>query len=63
MTCIQLSPYFGNKITHKIYCFRSVLVLLVRQAPPKGKEAYVEQQKWRTVQPLGPNSPRAPRLD
>jgi hypothetical protein len=37
MTCIKLSPYFGEKITHVIYCFRSVLVLLVRQTPPKGR--------------------------
>jgi hypothetical protein len=21
MTCIELSPYFGNKITHEIYYF------------------------------------------
>jgi hypothetical protein len=37
MTCIKLSPYFGNKITHVIYCFQSALVLLVRQAPPKAR--------------------------
>jgi hypothetical protein len=37
MTCIQLGPYFGNKLTHEIYCFRSVLVLLVRQTQPKGR--------------------------
>jgi hypothetical protein len=37
MTCIELSPYFGNKITHDIYYFRSTLVLLVRQAPPKDR--------------------------
>jgi hypothetical protein len=36
MTCIELSPYFGNTITHEINCFRSSLVLLVLQAPPKG---------------------------
>jgi hypothetical protein len=37
MTCIELIPYFENKITHEMYCFQSALVLLVRQAPPKGK--------------------------
>jgi hypothetical protein len=37
MTCIELSPYFENKITHEIYCFRSALVLLVRQALPKDR--------------------------
>jgi hypothetical protein len=37
MTCIELSPYFRNKIIHGIYCFRCALVLLVRQAPPKGR--------------------------
>jgi hypothetical protein len=26
-----------EKITHEIYCFRSALVLLVRQAPPEGR--------------------------
>jgi hypothetical protein len=36
MTCIELSPYFGNILTHEIYCFRSGLVLLFCQAPPKG---------------------------
>jgi hypothetical protein len=63
MTCIELSPYFGNKITHENYCFRSALVLLVRQAPPKGSGAYVEHQKWWTVRPVGPDNPRAQRLD
>jgi hypothetical protein len=37
ITCIDLSPYYENKITHKIYYFRSVLVPLVCQAPPKGR--------------------------
>jgi hypothetical protein len=37
VTCIEMSPYFENKITHEIYCFRTALVLLVRQAPPKGR--------------------------
>jgi hypothetical protein len=50
MTCIELNPYFGIKITHEIYCFRSVLVLFVCQAPPK-EGACVEHQKWRTVTP------------
>jgi hypothetical protein len=37
MTCIELSPYFRNKITYEIYCFQSALVLLVCQAPPNDK--------------------------
>jgi hypothetical protein len=51
MTCIELSPYFGNKTTYEIYCFWSALVLLVRQAPPKDRGACVEHQKWQTVRP------------
>jgi hypothetical protein len=35
--CIELSPYFRNKITHEIYCFWSALLLLVRQTPLKGR--------------------------
>jgi hypothetical protein len=38
MTCVQLSPYFVNKITHEIYYFQSTLMLLVRQAPPKDQK-------------------------
>jgi hypothetical protein len=30
MTCTEMSPYFGYKITHEIYYFWSVLVLLLR---------------------------------
>jgi hypothetical protein len=35
MTCIELSPYLGNKITHEIYCFWSAFALLVRQSSTK----------------------------
>ena len=37
MTCIELSPYFRDRITHDIYCFQSALVLLVCQASQKGR--------------------------
>jgi hypothetical protein len=57
MTCFELSTYFGNIISHGIYCFRSALVLLVRQAPPKDR-GHVLNQNWRTVQPEGPDGPR-----
>jgi hypothetical protein len=64
MTCIELSPYYGKKVAHEVNCFRSFsLVILVRQAPPKGRGAYVEHQIERTVRPLGLDSPCAPRLD
>jgi hypothetical protein len=33
----RFASYFENKITHEINCFRTSLVLLVRQAPPKGR--------------------------
>jgi hypothetical protein len=62
MTCIELSPYFGNKITHEIYYFRSALVTLVRQALPKGR-GRVEHQKVADDPALGPGRSAPPRLD
>jgi hypothetical protein len=46
MACIKLSLYFGNKITHEIYCFRSALVILVRQAPKKAGACVEHQKRW-----------------
>jgi hypothetical protein len=63
MTCIELSPYFGNKITHEVNSFWSFRWCFWIAKLHQKAGAYVEHQKWQMVRPLGPNSPRAPQLD
>jgi hypothetical protein len=61
MTCIELSPYFENKITHEINCFRCSRVLLVRQAPPKGRGHVLNTKSGRRFGPRA-RTVRAPTI-
>jgi hypothetical protein len=63
MICIELSPYFGNKVAHEVNYFRGFHWCFWFAKLHQKAGAYVEIQIERTVRPLGSDSPCAPRLD